>query len=1755
MASLLDAGSPVAARARSCMELLEKLVKVSDDSQCVSKAVSVDLHGRFKLWAGNMGALHSFKIKTSLDFRLRENPKVSNRISELLDELIECVEEACSIASNERENRTGILDSEFGHDPGTELERGEDEEEMSEIEEIFKSIIDIIGNLFRFSAIIRDNSKRDRYAKAEAAAATRHPLIDQFDISHVEHKFPALQSKDKDWLAVRLGKAITQRRKYLWYCREHHEKTQMGPQTIIQTVEHPSIPTLPRKFDLDTRTVLSRPMSTLAPTQASTLLLSTEITPDPELEEDSQSQTSYATSIGQDEEGTKLQVLPLETVSKGSPIFECPYCWQIQTIKTQNSWRKHVLSDLKSYVCTFQDCDLTMFPDYHTWFLHELKDHRKQWKCHFCTKAKVFISSGEYASHLKHHHASSFIEEQLPSLLELSEQSLLDRLPPDCPFCEDWEGKLRKINPHIAPWEEFFVSPSQFKHHVGKHMEQLALFAIPRERSDDKDLDSDKSEGHSINSLRNIGKLSSRALSSHALSSFADSVQSKHNHDVSVADYEKQPLNIEYSRKNYDHQVVTPPPESSEVTSTVDDYMYYIAKLGVDTELFSALDERRRGQVVLNAISEVAKSDYNQFKSKLELEIAIGMLDPGPKIWTGTKFLPRFVQSAQVPGEGLYYFHDDGNHYKAFIEDEGVNPYWGVTEAGEPRKRLEIACLTCREKEIACDPDYPCCVQCEHFGRVCKFRGNPSSQIDQQLNPEIPSNLNLLLGLGIFEKERAELAVKKTVGLQAALNWLSDNRNKSMEEISGPQQITNSESPKNDLHTQHLTIENFKTYLEENHYPIHMYGFFKGNNDGGSVTVIELYSTVQQKGGYDVVTNDSRWSEIAMDLFKCDEAGAETFGVDLKAYYNYYCLPFDPGQEYPEKKEETAHDFMGIDEDLGDGSTLGDTGVSHSAGPKSSEKTVHVKKLPDSSNEPESLSEEIIRIQKLLPRVTWDHVDVEDNVVKVSMNGPWAEEDRIIPFQVTMVFPRKYPLSTSPTTFTIRSKDVSSRLKSKDLQKLTSIYTSREQNFLEPVLRYLVGSISWEEATAFYDDVQDDTDLSTAQETPSPKKKLPDTTSFALSCRSLRIGSWNPVKGVAMDLTLLSNMTNSKIAYEIIDEDVGYMIEYPFSLVKLLMFAPINSNPEVEQSEKVGYIVLQLHRSPYFSRKNGSDWQACDDFTTDQQASKSLLHYIEGNERDFIQFCLHSRVPHTDNHSSSGQQIRTLENNSQDKNNEIANLVAEFNELREATDKKDTTTEKMVKVYELQDPDWIQLGSGNFAWRLQYNQITGNMEMCVMVSSNDHRELFEACITTPFAFKKEQDTAVNWKDPSSNAEFTISFPEAESCTHAWNRINGVQERLLQRELDRSPQSAKELVSTEVEYGASSHPPYRLHPPLAVSEQKTEVFEMHDDWESRGTAVCFAAMCSADSTSQPLEPRIIVESDKSPGIILFVAVVRPGRDFATFEESDIILWTDPITEVQLALHFEKTDGYEPIWDFIVKFQKQILPEVAETDELEVKHDERDSPGEIDSNRRLEVLVLEVRDDGKQLTRGTGYFDLLGQQSCVRITSMLHSDAILFEEKCGKPNQFRKQQDLTITWSDSEGKVKFHLEFTHAKDRFVAWDLLTRFQGLRKGNTESENQQGPAEALDTSEGKSVAKNVTFELHFGSLQSSARSSIRVQIVPDDTTDTIVSAIENYDSRYKSLISSKKLNFKDKHTKTLIPHYENLQNNGVVDVYIDDE
>ncbi|EPE25518.1 hypothetical protein GLAREA_01430 [Glarea lozoyensis ATCC 20868] len=507
--------SQLASRAARCLQLFGRFLEHPENLlEDKYQLQMTDLLGRYKLWAGNIGAFHPNTMKTSIDIRLRENVRVSKRISDLLDELAESLEEgestkntfksrcryhahtsiACSIASGESKNRT----AEALSDDGDDYQHDEVDDELSEINEIVRAIDDVIHNLFRFSATIQQSSGRDMYAKASAAATIRFPVDETFDINHVYQKFPALKSAAKEWLATRLGKAITQRRMYLWYCREHRSKTAADPQGEDPQSETLGVRASQLNNSFNFPSSLAKPTSTKADTQASTLMPTNDAIIEDHLVEETRSQTSYATSTGQDPDHKRLHVAHIDSICQKAPFFECPYCWQTQTRKSQKYWKKHVWSDIRPYVCTFDDCEAGLFPDHDSWFSHELKEHRRNWKCTFCSlQSLTFESATQYEEHLRCEHESRLGEDaaaHLPTILDMSQQSLSTKIPPECPLCNDWEQALRESNPQLLPGEQFCVTPEQYVKHVGAHMEQLALFAIPRGCTDEQNSNSNNSQ-------------------------------------------------------------------------------------------------------------------------------------------------------------------------------------------------------------------------------------------------------------------------------------------------------------------------------------------------------------------------------------------------------------------------------------------------------------------------------------------------------------------------------------------------------------------------------------------------------------------------------------------------------------------------------------------------------------------------------------------------------------------------------------------------------------------------------------------------------------------------------------------------------------------------------------------------------------------------------------------------------------------------------------------------------------------------------------------------------------------------------------------------------------------------------------------------------------------------------------------------------------------------------------------------------------
>jgi hypothetical protein len=221
---------------------------------------------------------------------------------------------------------------------------------ISEVEELFRSIPEMISMLFKLSVIIRNSSSRDRFAKAQTASS-RSPVDPAYDIDYVKEKFPTLKDPSMEWLATRLGKAITLCRQFMWYCRDHREKMAKGDgrNSLSTTVREPGADDIEHLLKTrqslaiqrvdDSQTQSSRQeKSTLAQTTASTVLptrledavdiLDALETPSGDM--DNQSVTSFASSVGEGDESSMLSVVPLEDIATPGKNFECPYCWTIQ---------------------------------------------------------------------------------------------------------------------------------------------------------------------------------------------------------------------------------------------------------------------------------------------------------------------------------------------------------------------------------------------------------------------------------------------------------------------------------------------------------------------------------------------------------------------------------------------------------------------------------------------------------------------------------------------------------------------------------------------------------------------------------------------------------------------------------------------------------------------------------------------------------------------------------------------------------------------------------------------------------------------------------------------------------------------------------------------------------------------------------------------------------------------------------------------------------------------------------------------------------------------------------------------------------------------------------------------------------------------------------------------------------------------------------------------------------------------------------
>ncbi|KAK8123785.1 hypothetical protein PG999_003703 [Apiospora kogelbergensis] len=427
----------VAARTGAVESRFENIVhciKGNERITTVSSEDVADAWDKFKLWAGNIGARQTPDSPASLESRLQGARRVLEQVVNLLGAIQEACDDLFEIASGNQENRLitsdpglvkqdsiSVRSSSFSDIDGTIFEKHEDRD-------LVELLLKSVGNLLRITVLIRKATPRDRFAKA---LQSDNPFTDAFDIAYVAEKYPKLAKSDTRWLCERLGRAITKRRQFLRYSRDHNRR--ISGHGDAASVALP-------------------------------------IPPNPETEAEDEDTKSYVSAGSSFQMGSESSTLHLPTLE--------------ETISRESSWRRHAFQDLKAYVCTGEgNCDTKFFGDSRSWLDHELQFHRQQWACTLCPKGP-FRGKKMFEDHLTQTHGNIVVDDLLPAFVSMGLRAV-DAIPAaDCPFCDEWAESLQSTTPlpDSTDLEDVIITvdPKQYRRHVSHHLEQLALFALPR---------------------------------------------------------------------------------------------------------------------------------------------------------------------------------------------------------------------------------------------------------------------------------------------------------------------------------------------------------------------------------------------------------------------------------------------------------------------------------------------------------------------------------------------------------------------------------------------------------------------------------------------------------------------------------------------------------------------------------------------------------------------------------------------------------------------------------------------------------------------------------------------------------------------------------------------------------------------------------------------------------------------------------------------------------------------------------------------------------------------------------------------------------------------------------------------------------------------------------------------------------------------------------------------------------------------------
>jgi hypothetical protein len=150
---------------------------------------------------------------------------------------------------------------------------------------------------------------------------------------------------------------------------------------------------------------------------------------------------------------------------------------------------------------------MLLFDSFNTWRSHEM-DHRRECICPLCgllcqdkpkARTHLFLCHGDIVGSL-----------QVDTLLRTSSRPPEHLKAADCPFC-DWSLVLQRRNT-TSHGHDLVVPSRRFMKHLGKHLEEIALFVVPQPDEDDgtsRDIGSNEVHVNDVNGNDSVSTLSS----------------------------------------------------------------------------------------------------------------------------------------------------------------------------------------------------------------------------------------------------------------------------------------------------------------------------------------------------------------------------------------------------------------------------------------------------------------------------------------------------------------------------------------------------------------------------------------------------------------------------------------------------------------------------------------------------------------------------------------------------------------------------------------------------------------------------------------------------------------------------------------------------------------------------------------------------------------------------------------------------------------------------------------------------------------------------------------------------------------------------------------------------------------------------------------------------------------------------------------------------------------------------------------------